>query len=63
LSFAALDVLTTQPAYHLSLVSYLSSLKASLPSTSCAYGQYLEALPSQSVVPKSESCVSDVVSE
>ncbi|GJZ51301.1 hypothetical protein Tco_0605816 [Tanacetum coccineum] len=50
------------PACHPSLVLCLSSLKASLPSVSCTYCQYLEALPSQSGVPENESRVSDAVS-
>ncbi|GKC94206.1 hypothetical protein Tco_1159648 [Tanacetum coccineum] len=56
-------ILTAQPAYHPSLISYLSSLGASLPSAPYAYGQYLEALLSQSAAPESESRISDVVSE
>nr|GEZ81755.1 reverse transcriptase domain-containing protein [Tanacetum cinerariifolium] len=47
--------LTTQPACHPSLVSCLPSLGGSLPSVPDAYGQSLEALPSQSAASESES--------
>ncbi|GJX46184.1 hypothetical protein Tco_0271374 [Tanacetum coccineum] len=57
LSSAALAVLTTRPACHLSLVSYLSSLGESLPSIPYVYGQSLEALPSQSAASGSETRV------
>ncbi|GKF81934.1 hypothetical protein Tco_0243590, partial [Tanacetum coccineum] len=60
---AALAVLTTRPACYPSLISCLSSLRESLPSVPYIFGQYLEALPSQSAVSKSESRVPDAVSE
>ncbi|GKC21841.1 hypothetical protein Tco_1537276, partial [Tanacetum coccineum] len=57
LSSAALAVLTTRPAYHPSLASYLSSHGESLPFVPDAYGQSLKALPSQ---PAASGTVSDV---
>ncbi|GKG45992.1 hypothetical protein Tco_0498438, partial [Tanacetum coccineum] len=63
LSFAALDVLTTRPTCHSSLASCLSSLGESLPSVSDAYGQSLEALPSQPAASGSESHVHGAGSE
>ncbi|GKE55411.1 hypothetical protein Tco_1494596 [Tanacetum coccineum] len=63
LSSAALDVLATLPACHSSLVSCLSSLEESLPSVPGAYGQTLEALPSQPDASGNESHIPGVVSE
>ncbi|GKC45018.1 hypothetical protein Tco_1062740, partial [Tanacetum coccineum] len=63
LSSTALAVLTTQPACYPSLVSCLLSLGEYLPSVSDAYGQSLEALPSQPAASGSESYVPSVVSE
>ncbi|GJY60854.1 hypothetical protein Tco_0461511 [Tanacetum coccineum] len=45
LSSAALDVLTTRPACHSSLVSCLSSLKESLPSVHDAYAVDVPDVP------------------
>nr|GEX32252.1 hypothetical protein [Tanacetum cinerariifolium] len=63
LSSDALVVLTTRPVCHPSLVSCLPSLEESLPSVPNAYGQDLEALPSQSTASGSESYVPGDVSE
>ncbi|GJX30219.1 hypothetical protein Tco_0238298 [Tanacetum coccineum] len=63
LSSAALTVLTTRPACHPSLASCLSSHGESLPSMFFAYGQSLEALPSQPAASGSESYVPGDVSE
>ncbi|GKA94911.1 hypothetical protein Tco_0816949 [Tanacetum coccineum] len=63
LSSAALAVLTTRPACHPSLALCLSSLGESLPFVPDAYGQSLEALPSQPTVSGSESHVPGAVSE
>ncbi|GKG22889.1 hypothetical protein Tco_0388192, partial [Tanacetum coccineum] len=63
LSSAALDVLTTRPAYHSSLASSLSLLGESLLSVPDAYGQSLEALPSQPVASGNESHIPGAVSE
>ncbi|GKG56002.1 hypothetical protein Tco_0577077, partial [Tanacetum coccineum] len=63
LSPAALGVLTTQPAFHSSLISCLSSLRESLPSVPGAYGQTLKALLSQPVASKNESHTLGAVSE
>ncbi|GJW05707.1 hypothetical protein Tco_1568130 [Tanacetum coccineum] len=63
LSSAAPDVLTTQPACHSSLVSCLSSLRESLPYVPGAYGQTLEALPSQPAVSGNESHIPGALSE
>ncbi|GKG52392.1 hypothetical protein Tco_0547267, partial [Tanacetum coccineum] len=63
LSSATLDVLTTRPAYHSSLVSCLSSLRESLPYVPDAYGQTLEALPSQHAASGNESHIPGNVSE
>ncbi|GJY80017.1 hypothetical protein Tco_0492768 [Tanacetum coccineum] len=59
----ALDVLATQPACHLSLVSCLSSLGESLPYVPGAYGQTLKALSSQPVASGNESHIPGVMSE
>ncbi|GJZ09360.1 hypothetical protein Tco_0543643, partial [Tanacetum coccineum] len=59
----ALDVLTTQPACHSSLVSCLSSLGESLPSMPGAYGQTLEAPLSQPAACENESHTPGAVSE
>ncbi|GKB34063.1 hypothetical protein Tco_0879005, partial [Tanacetum coccineum] len=48
-------MLTTRPACHPSLASCLSSPRESLSSVPDAYGQSLEALPSQSVASGSEA--------
>ncbi|GJX14460.1 hypothetical protein Tco_0206218 [Tanacetum coccineum] len=63
LSFAALDVLTTRSACHSSLASCVSSLGESLPSVPGAYGQTLEALPSQPAASRNESHIPGVVFE
>ncbi|GJZ99494.1 hypothetical protein Tco_0672045 [Tanacetum coccineum] len=63
LSSATLAVLTTRPACHPSLASCLSSHGESLLSVPDAYGQSLEALPSQPAASGSESHVPGVVSE
>nr|GEY86189.1 hypothetical protein [Tanacetum cinerariifolium] len=52
-----------ESACHPSLVSCLPSLRESLPSVFYAYGQSLEALPSQPAASESESRVTGVVSE
>ncbi|GKC48097.1 hypothetical protein Tco_1065819 [Tanacetum coccineum] len=57
---AALAVLTTRPTCHSSLSSCLSSLGESLASVPDAYGQSLEALPSQHAASGSESHVPGV---
>ncbi|GJX95935.1 hypothetical protein Tco_0351733 [Tanacetum coccineum] len=57
LSSAALAVLTTRPACHPSLTSCLSSHGESLLSVPDAYGQSLEALPSQPAASGSETRV------
>ncbi|GKG41637.1 hypothetical protein Tco_0473388, partial [Tanacetum coccineum] len=62
-SSAALIVLTTWPACHPSLASCLSSHGESLISVLGAYGQSLEALPSQPAASGSESHVPGAVSE
>nr|GEU81015.1 hypothetical protein [Tanacetum cinerariifolium] len=56
-------VLTTWPACHPSFVSCLPSLGESLPSMPDAYGQSLEALPSQSAASRSEFHVPGALSE
>ncbi|GKF52238.1 hypothetical protein Tco_0148705, partial [Tanacetum coccineum] len=63
LSSTALAMLTTQPACHPSLASCLLSHGESLPSVPNAYGQSLEALPSQPAASGSESHVPGAVSE
>ncbi|GKG54662.1 hypothetical protein Tco_0560317, partial [Tanacetum coccineum] len=63
LSSPTLDVLTTRSACHPSLASCLSSLRESLPSVPDAYGQSLEALPSQPAASGSESYVHGAGSE
>ncbi|GKC27627.1 hypothetical protein Tco_1034921 [Tanacetum coccineum] len=63
LSSATLTVLTTWPACHPSLASCLSSHGESLPFVPDAYGQSLDALPSQPAASESESHVPGVVSE
>ncbi|GJS75991.1 hypothetical protein Tco_0725872 [Tanacetum coccineum] len=63
LSSVALAVLTTRPACHSSLTSYLSSLRESLSSAPDAYGQSLKALLSRPAASRSESRVPDVGSE
>ncbi|GKE54145.1 hypothetical protein Tco_1489301, partial [Tanacetum coccineum] len=63
LSSADLTVLTTRPACHPSLASYLSSRGESLPYVPDAYSQSLEVLPSQPAASGSESYVPSVVSE
>nr|GFB62210.1 reverse transcriptase domain-containing protein [Tanacetum cinerariifolium] len=56
-------MLTTRPTCHPSLISCLPSLEEYLPSILDAYGQSLEALPSQSATSGSESHVPGPVSE
>ncbi|GKF31934.1 hypothetical protein Tco_0101732, partial [Tanacetum coccineum] len=63
LSSDALDVLATRLACHSSLASYLSSLRESLPSVPGAYGQTLEALPSQPAASGNKSHISGAVSK
>ncbi|GKA16453.1 hypothetical protein Tco_0696200, partial [Tanacetum coccineum] len=63
LSFAALDVLATRHACHLSLASCLSSLRESLPFVPDTYDQTLEALPSQPAASGNESHIPSDVSE
>ncbi|GJV62476.1 hypothetical protein Tco_1468576 [Tanacetum coccineum] len=63
LSSAALAVLTTRPACHPSLTSCLSSHGESLLYVPNAYGQSLEALPSQPATSGSESHVPGAVSK
>ncbi|GKE61195.1 hypothetical protein Tco_1511562, partial [Tanacetum coccineum] len=63
LSSATLAVLTIRPACHPSLASSLSSHRESLLSVSDAYGQSLEALPSQPAASGSKSHVPGAVSE
>ncbi|GJV10343.1 hypothetical protein Tco_1351884 [Tanacetum coccineum] len=63
LSSAVLAVLTTRPACHPSPASCLSSHGESLLFVPDAYGQSLEALPSQPAASRSESHVPGVVSE
>ncbi|GKE72533.1 hypothetical protein Tco_1534574, partial [Tanacetum coccineum] len=63
LSSAALTVLTTWPACHPSLALCLSSHGESLLYMPDAYGQSLEALPSQPAAFGSESHVPGAVSE
>ncbi|GKG46658.1 hypothetical protein Tco_0501504, partial [Tanacetum coccineum] len=63
LSSAALAVLATRPACHPYLASCLSSHEESILSVPDAYGQSLEALPSQPAASGSESHVLGVVFE
>ncbi|GKE47408.1 hypothetical protein Tco_1478666, partial [Tanacetum coccineum] len=63
LSFAALDVLTSRPACHSSLISCLSSLGESLSSVPDAYGQSLKVLPSQPATSRNKTHVPGIVSE
>ncbi|GKB99201.1 hypothetical protein Tco_0985338 [Tanacetum coccineum] len=60
---AALTVLATRSACRPSLVLCISSLEESLPSALDAYGQSLEALPSQPTVSGNESYIPGDVSE
>ncbi|GKG38805.1 hypothetical protein Tco_0460517, partial [Tanacetum coccineum] len=55
LSSATLDVLTTRSACHSSLALCFLLLGESLPSMPDAYGQSLEALPSQPAASGNES--------